>query len=274
MGASRKLILAITAVAGFGCVGTADAATVTYTSSDPPQSVAEGGQAASSVTVPQGRTDAADIDVVGIQLLAASNSADQQLTLINPYGFQRLIVNLGCTSYPAGTNFNLDQDAAGNPFGGAGTCPPGTGTYKPSTSPQSGTPLADIGISPSSGRWGLNYHDTNVSGSGGTLNGWGLRITHEPLGCILRSENDEQQLKKPLLISAVCNAYYSLITGGDAKRVTLTVSDSHAHLVSAPLTKKARKRLRKKGKAKVALTVDDGYGDVISQTLKVKLKRK
>jgi hypothetical protein len=271
VGVIRKLILVATAIAMLGFSGSAGAATVTYTSSEVPRSMLEGGIVGSNITIPRGRTRVTDVDVVGIQLLA-SNSGDQTLELNNPAGFDRLIAN-NCTSYPAGTNFTLDQEAAGNPFG-PGTCPPGTGTYKPSTSPESSTPLADFAGSPA-GTFSLIYDDAGGGGTGGTLNGWGLRITHEPLGCILRAEDgDEQKLKKAFGISALCNADSSLTTSGHARRLTFPLTRLKAQLLSVPLKKKAFKRLRKKGKAKIGLTVDDGYGDILSQTMKIKIKRK
>jgi hypothetical protein len=269
----RFILVPAIAFAMLALAATANATPVTYTNSDVPKSIAEGGTANSVVTVPAGRPPITDVDVVNIQLLAASNAADQQLSLTPPAPPSHQIVNLGCASYTPGTNLTHDQQAPGNPFGGAGTCPPGTGTYKPSTSVFSSTPLADAVNNAASGTWTLQYHDSNVSGTGGTLNGWGLRLTYEPL--TITAKADAQKLKKTLLIRDVfCNANCSLTTGGDAKPATFAGLQNKPQSLRVSLTKKARKRLAEKGNARIALTADSGYGDVVTETVKVKIKRK
>jgi len=124
---------------------------------------------------------------------------------------------------------------------------------------------------PSSGTWTLFVRDAGINGTSGNFNGWGLRVTHAPLVPTLTAT--KQPLKKSIKFTAACNADCTLTTGGDLKAKTEQLNQNNSELLSAKLKSKARKRLEEKGKAKVTVTFDDLYGDVLTQTVKVKFKR-
>ena len=111
----------------------------------------------------------------------------------------------------------------------------------------------------------------HVQAGGGTFSGWGLRITHAPLVPTIVAK--KQPLGKSLRFMATCNADCALTTGGDTKAKTEQLNQGNTEALKAKLKAKARDRLEEKGKAKLKVTVDDGYGDVVTETVKVKLKR-
>jgi hypothetical protein len=269
-GTKATLALGLATAALFALGGSALGATVTYTSTDVPQNVSENDTDTSTLALPQGLPPATDIDIVGIGLAAASNSADQSLALTNPAGLNRFVVLLGCSSYPGGTNFNLDQQAPGNPFGGAGTCPAGTTgqTYKPSTSAGSATPLTDL-LGPTGGTWTMTYDDAGALGSGGTLSSWGLRVTYQPL--TLAASGKKQRVKKRVRIKATCNTDCSLAFGGDAKGAPIPLGPNATQKLSVKVKGKALARVEDGGKLKVKLTATNTLGESVKQTVKVKV---
>jgi len=271
---SRRLALvgALT-LSTFALAGSALAATVTYRNDNSlsvPNNTGING-VGTSINVPAGRTPVQSIEAPGIKPFWTSGGTDMSLRLVGPGNDQMFLMTIGCPSMPNTTNFTITDAASvvaddtvmfcNNQLNG--------GSGRPND-PDAKT-MSFFSGKPASGTWTLFVRDAGVSGTGGTLNGWGLQITHAPFQ--LTGSANKQKLKSSLLITAQCNANCSLQTGKDAKPTSFTLTQEHSELLKVGLTKKARKRLAEKGKAKIGLTADDGYGDTTSTTVKVKLKR-
>jgi hypothetical protein len=272
----RKLALAgALTLALLGLAGTASAATITYTNNANISIPNNSGIAGipDTVTVPAGRTPVQSVEVSKAMPVFSAGGTDFEMWLTDPSNTRLDLMTIGCPAMPGGTQFAVRDSAAvfaddtiafcNNQLNG--------GEGKPND-PGGGTFASKYNGKPSTGTWTLFLRDAGVVGGGGNFVGWSLKITHAPL--VLTDSANKQKLKKSLLISASCNANCSLSTSGDAKATTFTLSQDKSQQLSVPLTKKARKRLAEKGKAKIGLSAADGYGDLTNATLKVKLKRK
>lgn len=273
---TRKLALAgALAFALFGIVGTASAATITYTNNANitiPNNSGVGGLP-DPVTIPAGRTAVQSVEVSNAMPVFPAGGTDFEMWLVDPSGTRLDLMTIGCPAMPGGTHFAVRDSAAvfaddtiafcNNQLNG--------GEGKPND-PGGGTFASKYNGKKSAGTWTLFVRDAGVVGGGGNFIGWSLKITHAPL--VLTATANKQKLRKNLLVNASCNANCSLSTGGDASLATFSLLQDQAQQLSVKLTKKARKRLAAKGKAKIALSADDGYGDTTSTTVKVKLKRK
>jgi hypothetical protein len=258
----------------FALSGTAYGAVATYPGEGLPDFIDHGEESSRTTVVPPGRPPAIDIDVVTLNISAPSNSAEQGMSLRNPSGVERLLINLGCTSYP-GVTFALDQQAPGNPFGGGGTCPPASGaTYKPSDSPTGSTPLTDL-LGPSSGTWTMTYDDAGaVSNPGGfdaILGSWALRITHEPLALVEAIK--KQKLRPKLKFKATCNGNCSLTVAGNVKTKTVNLLAGIQTLIKVKLKDTALDRLEDSGSAKLKLTTSNDLAESVKEKAKIKIKR-
>ena len=258
---------AATAAIAMVPAGAARGAAFTYAGEGVPQTIGEGQTATSTATVPPGFGAAVDVDVVSLGLTAVADATDQTVILSNPAGLQRLIVNSGCVAYPGGSSFTLDQQAQTSPFGGAGTCPPGTGTYRPSNSPASTMPLTDL-LGPSAGTWTLTYSDGGDGGSGGTLGSWGLRISHAPIKLTAKRKK-RQVINKRARITALCNAECTLRVGGDAKRLAIPLQGGVSRSLSLPIKAGALARTREGGKLRIELTATGRFGEVDERELRI-----
>ena len=180
---------------------------------------------------------------------------------------------LGCPTFPNTTDFTLDQQAVTDPFSTGATCtPPITGTFRPSNSVASMTPLTDLN-GRASGPWAMTFDDGGVGGDN-TFNGWGLRITHAPL-TITASAAASQPLGKTLTFKASCNANCDLTTGGDASAQTFKLVADHSESLEAPVSAAARARLLPAGGvATLALTATDDIGDTTTRTISVPVTSK
>lgn len=117
----------------------------------------------STLTIPSGAV-ISDVDVVGL-VGTHTYVSDLAFYLQSPAGTRVTLFNWVCTSN-ANFNINLDDEAASATI----TCPPTGGqTRKPLQ------PLSAFDNQNSTGTWTLSVSDT-VTGQGGSLTGWGLRI--------------------------------------------------------------------------------------------------
>lgn len=251
-----------------GVSGQALAATGTYTSTDVPKTVAEGETKSSTLTVPGEHPKITDIDVIGVSLTAGAGAGDQTLSLANPGGATGTLLTAGCNIYPAGTNINFDDQAGGVPFAfDPGHCSSLTSgsTFLPS----SASPLTALLTGAAGGTWSLAYSDGGITGTGGSLSAWGLRLTFSPLSVTATAK--KQGLAPKLRIRATCNGDCQLTTGGDGKKRTFTLHKDAASALKVPLKSKALQRLENGGKAKIQLTAGDDLGDSATSTVKVKV---
>jgi hypothetical protein len=259
--------LAVVAAITLGATGAASGAVFIYAAGGLPQTIGEGGTTTTTVTVPPGFGPAVDVDVFRLGLTAAADASDQTVGLANPAGLQRLVVNSGCTAYPGGTSFDLDQQAQTSPFGGTGTCPAGTGTYRPSNSPASSTPLTDL-LGPSAGSWALTYSDAGAAGAGGTLGSWGLRMTHAPIK-LTAKRRKRQAVGKGARIKVRCNLDCTLSIGGDAKRLVVQLQEGIARKLDLAIKAVDLRRTRDGGEVRIALKATGRLREVDQATLRI-----
>jgi hypothetical protein len=273
---TRKLALGAALALGLVAVtGTASAATVSYTNHTTINVPNNSGIAGipDTVQVPAGRTPVQSVEVSNAQPIWSSGGTDFEMWLVDPSGTRLDLMTIGCPVMNPGTHFAVRDSAlipaddtiafCNNELNG--------GQGKPND-PGGGTFASKYNGKPSSGTWTLFLRDAGIQPSAGVFNDWTLTITHAPF--VLTATANKQKLRKNLLVNASCNANCSLSTGGDASLATFSLQQDKAQQLSVKLTKTARKRLATKGKAMIALSADDGYGDKTSTTVKVKLKRK
>ena len=269
----RLLLVGTTAIALLGLAGSAAAATVTYRNDNSlsvPDNTGING-VGTTINVPAGRTPVQSIEAPGIKPFWTSGGTDMSLRLVGPGNDQMFLMTTGCPSMPNTTNFTITDSAQFVASSNINFCPGQLNGGQGRPDDPDGKAMSFFSGKPASGTWTLFVRDLGIFGTGGVLNGWGLRITHAPFQ--LSGSANKQKLKSSLLITAQCNANCSLQTGKDAKSKSFTLTQNHSELLKVALTKKARKRLAEKGKAKIGLTADDGYGDTTGTTVKVKLKR-
>ncbi len=264
------------ALALFAVAGPASAATVSYTNHTTINVPNNSGVAGlpDPVTVPAGRTPVQSVEVSNAQPIWASGGTDFEMWLTDPSNTRLELMTIGCPTMNPGTHFAVRDSAAifaddtiafcNNQLNG--------GEGKPND-PAGGTFASSYNGKNSSGTWTLFVRDAGIQLGGGVFNDWTLTITHAPFE--LTATANKQKLKKRLLVSATCNANCSLSSSADASPATFSLLQGESQQLSVALTKKARKRLAKRGKAMIGLSADDGYGDpAASATVKIKLKRK
>ena len=117
----------------------------------------------STLTIPSGSV-ISDLDVVGL-VGTHTYVSDLAFYLQSPAGTKVTLFNWVCTSN-ANFNINLDDEAASATI----TCPPTGGQVRRPLQP-----LSAFDNQNSTGTWTLIVSDT-VTGQGGSLTGWGLRI--------------------------------------------------------------------------------------------------
>jgi hypothetical protein len=273
---ARKLALGAALALGLmAFTGTASAATVSYTNHTSINVPNNSGIAGipDTVQVPAGRTPVQSVEVSNAQPIWSTGGTDFEMWLTDPSNTRLDLMTIGCPVMNPGTHFAVRDGAlikaddtiafCNNELNG--------GQGKPND-PEGDTFASTYTGKPSSGTWTLFLRDAGIQPSSGVFNDWTLTITHAPF--VLTATANKQKLKKNLLVNVSCNANCSLSTGGDASLTTTSLLQNQSQQLTVKLTKNARKRLATKGKAKIALSADDGYGDKTSTTVKVKLKRK
>lgn len=271
----RPVLVAAAVMAGAltGLAASAQAATVTYRNDNAfsvPNNTGING-IKSTISIPAGRTPVQKIEVPSVKPFWSSGGTDFEMRLMDPTGAEMSLMVIGCPSMPSTTNFTITDSASEVATSTLSFCNNqlNGGQGRPED-PMSRT-LAFFNGKASGGDWVLTVRDAGIQAGGGTFNGWGLRVEHAPLVPALTAK--KQKLGKRLTFRASCNADCSLTTGGDTKAKTVQLDQDEPQLLKAKLKSKARKRLAERGKAKLKVTVDDGYGDVVTKSVKVKLKR-
>ncbi len=265
----------VVALAGLSCfAATATAGVATYESTGTfsvPNNTGQSG-VPSQVFVPPGRTAVQSAELTGVKpSFGGGGGLDLQLRLENPAGTEiDLLDNSACTTWPNTSAFTISDAAPIAMNNNAAFCTALAGA--PTTT--SGRPvdaLAAFNGAPSAGTWTVTVVDVGVSATGGSWNGWSLRLTHA--APTLATKAAKQKLAKNLLLTATANANGTLALGGDAKQRSEKLAAGDADLVAFKLKPKAIKKIREKGKgvAKVKLTFTDDTGGTAVRTVKVKV---
>ena len=273
---TRKLLTsnALAAVTLTGIAASAQAATVEYRN-DNALTINNNNGVNGQVTVipvPAGRTPVQTLELPGVKPFWSSGGTDLEMFLVGPNGDQMHVMITGCATMGNTTNFTITDNATAFAESSIAFCNNELVGGKGKPKDNDGKTFASFfGGKASGGNWTLHVRDIGVQAGGGTFSGWGLRITHAPLVPTIVAK--KQPLGKSLRFMATCNADCALTTGGDTKAKTEQLNQGNTEALKAKLKAKARDRLEEKGKAKLKVTVDDGYGDVVTETVKVKLKR-
>jgi hypothetical protein len=254
-----------TGVIVLSLVATASAATVHYrndtTVFDPVNFFTPG---VSQVTVPAGRTPVARLEVPGVKLAATNPDGDDaDLTLVGPAGPTPAfdLLSDACNTYNSASAMDFTDSAANTV--GFGNC---SGALKP----EDPRTLAIFNGAASSGTWTATItDDTNAANTDVSFFGWGLKITHAPFEFAVKA--NKQELKKKLRLSASCNAKCTIQSSGDVKARTLSQAQNVNSKFKLPLKRAAFNRLEDGGKAKLTLVANDGYGDIFTQKVKIKI---
>jgi hypothetical protein len=262
-GKGRFLIASLGVSAALALSGVAQAATVTYRNDTTQFSpVTFGSPGESTITVPADRTPVLKLEVPGVSLDANGDGLDADLTVTGPLGTAPPfdLVSDACTQYSRNALINF-TDSAANVIGD----PNCAGDLRP----EDPRTLALFNGGPSSGKWTATITDDGPGPSPISFLGWGIRITHAPFE--LGVSGRKQHLRSKIRLSASCNAKCTIISAGDVKARTLLQGQGVNNTFKLPLKGRAIKRLDDGGKAKIKLTADDGYGDVVTRKLKVKI---
>lgn len=259
--------LAVTAVAGIPAA--ASAATVTYTNATAFSVPNNTGIAGIDlvVSVPTGRPDVQKIEVPMRPSFPAGGGGDVSYKLRAPDATEMFVMLNGCPAFPNTSDFTISDEAA-FPVGVINFCvaEPNGGTGRPDD--PDGKKLSIFNGRPSGGVWALNVRDIGLNATQGTLNSWGVKITHEPL--TITGKGKKQRIKKSAKVKLTCNADCTVTGGGDATGRSFELDQNETDQVAFPLKRKALKRVADGGKLKLKLNVTDEIGDVVKTTVKVK----
>jgi hypothetical protein len=268
-----RLVFLITAVASFAALaGTASAATVTYTNNTPlavPDNTGLNG-IDTLVTVPAGRTPVQSIQMTGVRPSFPAGGADVSYKLKAPNGTEMFPMLTGCSVFPNTTSFAI-RDGAALEVGTFNFCNTQLNGGEGDPNDPNGKTFADFVGTPTPGNWIFNVRDLGLNATQGFLNGWSIQITHQPFVATVTAK--KQRLRKRVTFTAECNADCTVSKGADVKGQPDSLNQGNAEVLSAKLKPKARKRLADKGKAKLKLVFDDGYGDTYTKTMRVKFRR-
>jgi hypothetical protein len=268
------VVAAALALAAALCISPpAHAGVVTYAATDVPKSADDGGEASSVIQGPGNLPTPIDLDVVGVRLNSSGigSNTDKLLFLQGPDEFRNAgLLDGGCTTIAFNMNYD---DSAPLLFTPPGDCT-ATGTRKPKYTPLNELldqgPDTGVGFE---GPWKLSLFDTGLPDATGptTLSAWSLRVTFAPM--TFTAEAEKQRLRKKLEVSARCSADCRVATAGDAKVREFGVHAFSTETLAVPLRRKRYRRLRRHGKARIALEASNPLGDRISREVKVKLTR-
>jgi hypothetical protein len=271
-----KGIVATVAVwaAYLATASSAFAGVAVYTSTDVPKSVGVSADIPSTLTIPPGRTAIQSIEVTNFGYSWPASGQDLSAELFGPDSSSIGLFEVGCFDSPDNASFTL-TDSAAQPLPEKNGCDGinlvGT-SFRPVNAEQ--RKFSFFAGKASSGTWTLRSVDNGSPfHNQGALERWALRITHVP-PVLKASAPKTGKLGKQLALTATANADGTVAIGGGAKpdKTALTADKSKA--VPFRVTKKIRKKIQKKGKARVnvGLTFTDETGGVDTQTVTLKVK--
>jgi hypothetical protein len=261
-------LVAVTASASLA--GAANAATVTYSNTNAFSVPNNTGIAGIDlvVNVPTGLPPVAKVEVPMAPSFPAGGGADLSYKLRSPSNTEMFVALSPCPFSPNTTNFTLSDDATDR-VGQVPFCNNQQNGGTGHTDDPDGKKLSIYQGQPSGGNWVLNVRDIGLNATQGTLNSWGVKITHEALS--ITGLARRQAVKRKAKVSLTCNANCSVQSGGDAKGRTYTLDQGEATKVAIPIKGRALDRVADGGKLKLKLTVTDATGETVTKKVKVKV---
>jgi hypothetical protein len=270
----RGVIAAVTAAACLATASAAQAGVALYTSADVPKFVNDGGDVPSTLTVPPGRTAIQSIEVTNYGYSWAASGQELSAQLFAPDGGSMNLFQIGCFASPDDASFTL-TDSAATPLpekhGCDGLNLVGT-SFRP-VDPE-GRGLSFFNGRPASGTWTLRSIDSSAGFTNqGNLERWALRITHVP-PVLNVSSPQVAKLKAGLAVTATADANGTVAIGGDAQPAATRLLAGSATTIPYRVTKRVKKRLRKKGKARVSISLafTDETGGTATRSVGLKIK--
>jgi len=274
----RTAVLAV-AVAALAAAPSALAGVATYTNNTP-MFVPHGVTVDSVLPVPSGRTAVQSIEVTGIQIFWPASGQELSAQLLSPDGASMFLWEVGCGgagSYPPDSNFTISDAGTAPADGAAFNCTDELligGVLRPDGPPMNTKPMSFFNGKAPSGNWTLRAEDSGaVFVNQGDITSWSLRVVHAP-PTLTATAPKSGKLKKKLTLTAESNADGSVVTGGGAKSDKTTLKADDSTKVSYKVTKKTRKKIERKGQARVKISLDftDATGGTAKETVSVKLK--
>lgn len=256
----------------------AQAGVATYTSTDVPDFVPNGGSTDSTVAVPGGRTAIQAAEVTGIGYSWAASGQELSAQLVAPDGTTLTLWEVGCADYPAAASFTITDNATQiPPFGQLPNCdsdPLFGGSFLPDD-PQNRRLSIFAGKAPV-GTWRLRSNDNGVMfANQGTLLRWALRVTHAA-PTLTAAGPGTANVRAALALTATADADGTVTIGGDANPGTANISAGIATQVPFTPSKPILNKVKKKGKAQatVSLGFTDQTGGTATSSVSVTLKGK
>lgn len=265
------MLTALAAVSAFASfAGAANAATVTYSSTNAFSVPNNTGIAGVDlvVNVPAGLPPVEKVEVPMAPSFPAGGGADLSYKLRSPSNTSMFVALSPCPLSPNTTNFTLTDDAPDR-VGQVPFCNNRQNGGTGHTDDPDGTKLSIYKGEPSGGNWVLNVRDIGLNATQGTLNSWGVKITHEPLS--LTGLAKRQTVKRKAKVMLTCNANCSVRSGGDAKGRAYTLDQGEATKVAIPIKGRALDRVADGGKLKLKLAVTGATGETVTKKVNVKV---
>jgi hypothetical protein len=185
------------------------------------------------------------------------------------------LFEIGCFSSPDDASLTLTDSAAAplpEKHGCDGLNLVGS-SFKP-VDPQ-GRGLSFFSGRPASGTWILRSIDSSSGFTNqGDLQRWALRIGHVA-PALKASGPRSAKLRAGLTLTATTNADGTIVTGGNAQPGTTRLVAGRATAIPYRVTKKAKTRIKKKGKARVSISLafTDETGGQAAQVVSLTIKR-
>ncbi len=252
----------------------AHAGVALYTSADVPKFVNDGGNVPSTLTVPPGRTAIQSIEVTNYGYSWPASGQELSAQLLAPDGSSMNLFEIGCFSSPDDASFTLTDSAPAalpEKHGCDGLNLVGT-SFRP-VDPKNRT-LGFFAGRAASGTWTLRSIDNSGGFTNqGNLQRWALRITPVPPTLRVSAPN-LAKLGGGLTVKATANANGVVVTGRGAKPGTTGLSAGKATDVPFRVSKKVKQKIKRKGKARVnvSLAFADETGGTATQTVSVTVK--
>jgi hypothetical protein len=262
--------------AAFACLAAASSAfagVAVYTSADVPKFVADGADVPSTLTVPPGRTAIQSIDVTNYGYSWFASGQELSAQLFAPDGTSMNLFEIGCFSSPDNASFTL-TDSAATPLPEKNGCDDVNlvgSSFRPVDSQN--RKLSLFAGRTASGTWTLHSIDNSaVFTNQGSLERWALRITHVPP--VLKASAPKASKLGALTLTATANANGTILTGGGAKPDKTALVADKAKAISYRVTKKVKQKIKKKGKARVnvSLAFTDETGGTDARNVSVTIK--
>jgi hypothetical protein len=224
----------------------------------------------SKITVPPGRTPVQSVEVTNFTVFWPASAQELSARIEGTDGTPVKLFDEGCFKYDDGDVWGFSDAAAQLTWNDKDDpkCDLGGGTFRPVDK------LSAFAGKQASGTWTLRAVDSGVTFTNqGNIQTWALRVVHAP-PTLKTSAPKKGKVGKKLELTAESNADGTVATGGGAKSGTTKLTAGTPTRVFYKPTKKVLKKVEKKGKARVTVSLDftDQTGGTAKSSVRVTLK--